>query len=1043
MALSIGTLVGYLSLDDTNFTRKADAADRKINGLKLHLEALKRTNPKISVEVDTQTAKLDELKVRIAALKAQAAEGVDVRVDMVEAMVKIDAVQAKLRALHNEEVKVKVDVDDTAAVAKVEALSTQLDALQSKIRGNGGPGWMMTGILGLGPTVLPMLAAAAGGVAAIGSGAVAAAGGIGVLKLAYHGLSAEVQAYAKYQLAMEQATTKAQRASAQHALQASAYGQAGAPAKSMTRFLISKGTPAYHQLQGTAQRAVFPGTEQSLKILLKDLPVADRLVARLGHTMGAMEVQAAHALNDPFWRHFFDWLGKTAQTDLPLIGSAFGNTFEGIARIIKRFSPQGTSLLSWIDGLTKKFNAWTAGGSGSSFAKFMRQVPEDAQAFTAVMKAAGPVVGNLLKGLNKAGVGELHLLADGLSLIAKIPPGPLQQIGKALPLIVLGLKGIGLARAGAAGLVGVASTLSRIKGLSGLGGFGGKLAGEAGGVALGKGVVPVYVTNSGFGGAPGKPGGVGGSIDKYGVPLVGTLATVGAVAGLVTGGLAAENLLINHLQRFKPSTLKVPYAPNINDPSGGSRQEMSPSAIRAAQMNVHPADLKAYNEQLTKLIALDRKLYPAANSAQAGVDALGKGFQSLIAANPTKAMGSLQHISDLTGITIKHLAQLVPGLGAALKDAGIPATRLGVELASLPKKVQTAVTTPGAIGSMADIKRLQQQYNLTPKQVRTIINLLGGSQAIGTLAAIQAKMDALHSKDVTVRVNEIHATSYGPGAKAVAGSADGSMVPKGGPYRDRYLYALAPGEQVTTNRNGQADRARGALKLINKGVLTDAILGLAGGGTAGHHHLSPAQRRKRALAHRLGGAQHALGHTNSLIGNADTFGQAFAGNVFGAGLPTTHEVPGKVFTTSINGQQVTETGASTTAPLSTQQILKQMLAYQHGQRTQARGLLADVARLRKLGVSKSLLGQMQSSGAQGVAQIHALASGSRSQVQQFNKLNSQTTSALHGAGAYAAAGQSMAALQRQKSNEEATVRAIKKGLHGVSVQIKHSHLRVN
>ncbi|HET6915578.1 MAG TPA: hypothetical protein VFH56_05755, partial [Acidimicrobiales bacterium] len=155
MALNIGTLVGYLSLDDTNFNRKADAADRKINALKLHLDALKATNPKISVEVDAETAKLDELKAKIGDLKVQAAKGVDVRVEMTQAMIELDRVQTKLRDLHNKEVKVKVDVDDKAAVAKVDALDARLSALQSKIRGNGGPGWMPTLIAGLGPALLP------------------------------------------------------------------------------------------------------------------------------------------------------------------------------------------------------------------------------------------------------------------------------------------------------------------------------------------------------------------------------------------------------------------------------------------------------------------------------------------------------------------------------------------------------------------------------------------------------------------------------------------------------------------------------------------------------------------------------------------------------------------------------------------------------------------------------------------------------------------------------------------------------------------------
>jgi hypothetical protein len=60
-----------------------------------------------------------------------------------------------------------------------------------------------------------------------------------------------------------------------------------------------------------------------------------------------------------------------------------------------------------------------------------------------------------------------------------------------------------------------------------------------------------------------------------------------------------------------------------------------------------------------------------------------------------------------------------------------------------------------------------------------------------------------------------------------AGGADGMTVPgQRHPYGDKDLYALAPGEEVISNRHGQADRHRGLLKAINAGHLAD-------GGTAG------------------------------------------------------------------------------------------------------------------------------------------------------------------------------------------------------------------
>lgn len=59
------------------------------------------------------------------------------------------------------------------------------------------------------------------------------------------------------------------------------------------------------------------------------------------------------------------------------------------------------------------------------------------------------------------------------------------------------------------------------------------------------------------------------------------------------------------------------------------------------------------------------------------------------------------------------------------------------------------------------------------------------------------------------------------------GSADGSTVPGPRfPYGDKVLMPVAPGEEIISNRHGQADRNRSLLKFINAG-------GMADGGTVG------------------------------------------------------------------------------------------------------------------------------------------------------------------------------------------------------------------
>jgi hypothetical protein len=171
----------------------------------------------------------------------------------------------------------------------------------------------------------------------------------------------------------------------------------------------------------------------------------------------------------------------------------------------------------------------------------------------------------------------------------------------------------------------------------------------------------------------------------------------------------------------------------------------------------------------------------------------------------------------------------------------------------------------------AAIRRMGEQAGLGRGQIRELIDALDAvppkkqtnlqvKTEQAKVKALQAAIDALRGKTIDIfirewssqitgnakdRVNgvtsgkgtERSGSDYFPnsGKKKGKGSADGSTVPKdGGPYADRYPYLLAPGEEVITNRNGQADRHRPLLKAINAGRLADGgTVGFANGGTVG------------------------------------------------------------------------------------------------------------------------------------------------------------------------------------------------------------------
>lgn len=189
-----------------------------------------------------------------------------------------------------------------------------------------------------------------------------------------------------------------------------------------------------------------------------------------------------------------------------------------------------------------------------------------------------------------------------------------------------------------------------------------------------------------------------------------------------------------------------------------------------------------------------------------------------------------------------------------------------------------------------------------------------------------------------------------------------------------------------------------------------------------------------------------LTNTVNTIKDALSFGDNFAGNVFSASLPTSRnvKVPGQVHRQVVNGQTIiTSTPATTQRQhLSHADILAEMFDYQRGQRHQARRLDRFSKKLSNEGLSKSLFDQMAAGGAEGMAEIAALASATPAQVKRFNRLNAQTNHALSNAGAQAVTGKNMAALRREKAHEQAQIRTIRKALHGLEVKVHGHKLRV-
>ena len=159
---------------------------------------------------------------------------------------------------------------------------------------------------------------------------------------------------------------------------------------------------------------------------------------------------------------------------------------------------------------------------------------------------------------------------------------------------------------------------------------------------------------------------------------------------------------------------------------------------------------------------------------------------------------------------------------------------------SLPGEVMSEISTRGVPRTMAQVDALVRKYNLTEEERQALITLkdaasagLGNiltligrvkgktvtigvntGSAVSNVAAVQAVINSLSGKtvDITTVQRTVYATgkmsNYAQGQWGKPKADGGEVMGERHPYGDKVLTMLAPGEEVITNRHGEADRFR-------------------------------------------------------------------------------------------------------------------------------------------------------------------------------------------------------------------------------------------
>lgn len=221
-----------------------------------------------------------------------------------------------------------------------------------------------------------------------------------------------------------------------------------------------------------------------------------------------------------------------------------------------------------------------------------------------------------------------------------------------------------------------------------------------------------------------------------------------------------------------------------------------------------------------------------------------------------------------------------------------------------------------------------------PKSADTRVNVTGITAAEAALNRLARQRIAM----VVVRRVGGPATGGGGGRDMIT-PADGTTVPGPRyPYGDKIAALLAPGEEVISNRHGQADRHRGLLKAINANRMADG--GTAGGGGVDHTDKATRRHQHQVESH-LKAARKSLGQQ---VGTLE-----------------------KMYQTSKDLNQAVQ-GNFRTDPFQNNSTLQGVLSSLTTDTTNAQGFAQAARRAKKLGLDGSVFQQLLASGNTAVLQ---------------------------------------------------------------------------
>jgi hypothetical protein len=562
-------------------------------------------------------------------------------------------------------------------------------------------------------------------------------------------------------------------------------------------------------------------------------------------------------------------LNSQIRTFSQILGVAGNAALAGVINALHILNPLFTEASKYVLDLAKGFQSWTTSGALEKFANYaMTQLPVVADTLGSLAQAALHIA-QAFAPMGTVVLGVLTLLGDAIN---GIPLDVLMNLGTAAAAAFAGFKlwstlqPILIGVADAIGAVGVATQLAE-----------GPIGWITAGVSALAAVLAVNVaaTNDASQAASEFANALREDNDAIGANVRATAAKKLQDAGildaaekaristkLVTdatlGDTAAKKQLGQQIDQIRnkiqtqagqtqqltqEQQRQLDATEKVANGTSSLNKEIQDSITTSRQLD---SAIGASNGQLVSNAGLMQALTDATGKAADATDELSKKLKGLGQVNLDASQANIQYNASVADAAasvkqygqgldvtteagrqnmsaLNGIASAATSLIAAQAKAGTSTSELTSNMGAARQAFMNAAMAAGASASQA--AELADKYGLIPKNVSTAVQVTGADAAKQKVQELQSWIDALHGKTVTIQAIANTGT-----AGHLYGFANGGTIPPaihaaggltvhgaGSSSVDSVPAVLAPGEEVISNRNGQASFWRSALKMMNSG----------------------------------------------------------------------------------------------------------------------------------------------------------------------------------------------------------------------------------